>query len=351
MDEAVLLLERAAALAGDDPCAAGGLAVQAAELLDGAERYDTLVAAAQLLTAAADWLRAASTWAQAAEAAADDRVRVGHLSSQGKAARSAGRWGEAELAYRQALALAVEVCGADSAQTAAVRHDLAMTLKYSGGFAEAEHLYRLALDTAKSTGDANFAAVIYHNLGGLSHARGMADEGVRWARQGLRLRKTTAPDPLAVAADEGALAALLIDVGHHEEAEALLMSSRATFTDQLGADHYEVAVVNGNLATIALDCGDLATAESRARLALDGKERALGDRHPELAPTLTTLGTIRRRCCQRAEAISLHQRALDLLVPHVEPGHPLLATIRGNLKIATAMATAPGQDEAAPAHD
>jgi tetratricopeptide (TPR) repeat protein len=333
--EAIKLLERAAALAGDDPGSAASLAVTAAESLYGAERYETLVAAAQLFIAAADWAQAASAWERAAAAAPDDATRAGHLSSRGNAARHAGQWAEAESAHRQAVALAVQVCGIDSAQTAVARHDLAMTLKYTGGFAEAEQLYRLALDVATATGDAAFAAVICHNLGGLAHARGWAMEGVEWARRGLAFRKSIAPDALALASDEGALAALLLETGQDEEAETLLTRSAATFTDHLDADHYEVAVINGNLAVLALNRGDLAMAESRARLALAGKQSALGVRHPELAPTLTTLGTIRRRRGDRSEAISLHERALELLSPHVDPDHPLLATIQSNLDIAT----------------
>ncbi|WP_405060184.1 tetratricopeptide repeat protein [Kribbella sp. NBC_01505] len=337
-DDVVVLLERAAAVAATDPGVAGSLAVWAAESLEGAERYSTLLAAAQLFTAAADWNRLADTWAAAAEVAPDESTKVGHLSSQGNAERQAGRWNEAEASHRQALSLVIDGSGVDAMQLAVVRHNLAMTLKYTGGFAEAERLYLQALDTATALGDHEFAAVIYHNLGGLAHARGTSEQGVRWARQGLRLRKSSSSDPVAAAEDQGALAALLIDTGDFDEAEQLLLESRAIFVGHLYAEHYEVAVVDGNLAAIALARGDLVGAETRARLALSGKENALGNRHPELAPTLTTLGTIRRRCGDPDEAVELHRRALDLLAPHVVDGHPLLRTVRGNLEIATVTA-------------
>ncbi len=209
-----------------------------------------------------------------------------------------------------------------------------MMLKYTGGFAEAEGLYRRALEVAIAAGDEAFAAVICHNLGGLSHASGMAAEGVRWARRGLKLREGIAENPLALAGDEGALAALLIEIGEFQEAEALLLRSRATFGDYLGTEHHEVAVVNGNLALLALERGDLVAAEKYATDALAGKEAVLGSSHPELAPTLTTLGTIRRRAGDCSGAITLHQRALAVLVPQVEAGHPLLVTIRANLEVA-----------------
>jgi hypothetical protein len=92
--------------------------------------------------------------------------------------------------------------------------------------------------------------------------------------------------------------------------------------------------MTGNLATIALRRDDLPTAEGRARAALAGKERRLGPVHPELPVTLTTLGTVRRRRGDAAGAVELHRRALEVLTRAVEPGHPLLRTIEGNLDVA-----------------
>lgn len=282
-----------------------GAAVEAAALLGRVERHDTLAAAAQLFTAA------------------------------GNAARQAGRWSQSQAAHRQAYALARAEFGADSEQAAAAGHNLAVTLKYTGGFTEADRLYRAALDVATATGNDAFAAVICHNLGGLAHARRTPAEGVPWARQGLRLREKCDPNPLAVAADQGALAALLISAGEYDEAEHLLTRCRAAFVELLGPDHYEVAVVDGNLAALALARDNLDAAQTHAQHALAGKHATLGPTHPYLAPTLTTLGTIRRRLGSHADAIALHQRAFDVLAPQVTPDHPLLATIRANLQIAT----------------
>lgn len=330
----MVLIEEATALAAHDTHAAGIVALRAAAYLESKERYDTLVAAARLFTASTSWSEAAIAWKLAADSTDHGGAKVGLLSSRAKTERSAGRWGDAVSTYREALDLAVQEFGSGSPETAAIRHDLAMTLKYTGGFVEAERHYRDALNYATAAGDSAFAAVIYHNLGGLAHACGRPTEGVEWARQGLTIRRTLKPNPVAVAADEGALAALLIDSGCGEEAESLLSRSREVFTELLGPDHYEVAVIDGNLATISLDCGDLAVAEHRALRALSGKERALGEQHPELAPTLTTLGTIRRRQGDVSGAISFHQRALSVLAEHVAPDHPLLVTVISNLQFA-----------------
>jgi tetratricopeptide (TPR) repeat protein len=225
------------------------------------------------------------------------------------------------------------VFGAGSTQAAAACHGLALVCRYIGAFEEAERLYRDALAVATTGGDDRFAATICHNLGG-PHARGRPSDGERWARDGLRLRERADPDPVALAEDRGALAALLLDLDRHTEAAALLAQARAAFVHHLGDAHYEVAVVDGNLAATALARGDLPAAEAHASRALAGKQAHLGPDHPELAPTLTTLGTIRRRQGAIAEAVALHRRAIDVLQPAVTADHPLLATIHANLDTA-----------------
>lgn len=332
-DEAADLLERAAECAGPHPGGAGELAMRAAGLLGPEDAHDAVTAAGWLFTAAGDMTRAGEAWVRAVELAGDEQARAVDLSNLGNVARQAGRWAESVASHRRAYALASKQCGADSEQAAAAGHNLAVTLKYTGGFEEAERLYRAALENATAAGNQAFAAVICHNLGGLSHARGTPADGVRWARQGLALRDNA--DPLAVAADEGALAALLIATGEHEEAEQLLTRCRAAFVELLGPDDYEVAVVDANLATLALARDDLNAAQTHAERALAGKNATRGAEHPDLAPTLTTLGTIRRRLGRHADAVELHQRALDVLAPHVDPEHPLLDTIRANLGIAS----------------
>ena len=332
------LVEEAAALATADPGRAAERAQHAASLLpDGHdERHAILAFAAQLFDLAARQHDAADAWADAASAATDPAARARCLARQGEAARLAGRWAEAETAHREAVALADQHFGAGSRETAAASHNLAVTYKYTGRFDEAERLHLGALDVATAIGDDAFAATILHNLGGLAHARGAHADGERWARRSVELRERTGDDPVALAADRGALAALLIGLDRHDEAETLLLEAHATFVAELGAGHHEVGVVEGNLAAVALARHALEDAEAHARRALALKEAHLGPAHPELAPTLTTLGTIRRRRGDGREAAALHQRAIAVLEPSVDPDHPLLETIRANLRAARA---------------
>ncbi len=59
------------------------------------------------------------------------------------------------------------------------------------------------------TTDNTEAASIYHNLGGLAHARGRYSEGESLARQAVEIRlRALGPDHVDVAADVAALAAI-----------------------------------------------------------------------------------------------------------------------------------------------
>ena len=101
---------------------------------------------------------------------------------------------------------------------------LAVLYKYTARFATAARLYRRALAvTTQALGPEHpDVATIYHNLGGLEHARGRYTRGEPWARRAVTVRKRAlGPDHPAVAADMAALAAILDAQGNDTEAEAL----------------------------------------------------------------------------------------------------------------------------------
>jgi tetratricopeptide (TPR) repeat protein len=89
-------------------------------------------------------------------------------------------------------------------------------------------------------------ATLFHNLGGLAHARGDFAAAQEPARRSVDLRRRAlADDHLAVAADAAALAAILDALGRDEEAEQLLRDAIACFERAFGPTHYEVAFNRG----------------------------------------------------------------------------------------------------------
>jgi tetratricopeptide (TPR) repeat protein len=99
--------------------------------------------------------------------------------------------------------------------------------------------------------DSSRAASLYHNLGGLEHARGRFAEGEPFARKSIELRQRVFDDDHpAVAHDLAALAALLDGQGKYDESEPLYARALEILTAELGDEHYEIAVNLNNLAAI-----------------------------------------------------------------------------------------------------
>ena len=126
---------------------------------------------------------------------------------------------EAEEILRRALE------EAHGTRAAEMMSDLGIVFKHAGRFGEAERVYRQALAIAvrhRGPGHPDVAA-IYHNLGGLEHARGNYATAEPLARAGIEIReRTVAADDPDLAAGKAALAAILDGAGKHEEAETLL---------------------------------------------------------------------------------------------------------------------------------
>ena len=241
----------------------------------------------------------------------------------GRALRRQGRYREAEEELRAALRLAERAYGAEGAAVAEVMNELGVLYKYTARFDEAETLYRRALRILEAHRDDFETATVWHNLGGLEHARGRPALAEPAARRAVELRtRAVGPDHPAVAADAAALAAILDQLGRVEEAEAMLCRALDVFTRLLGPDHHEVAVNANNLAALRFRRGDHGEAEALWEHALAIKRKRLGPTHPELAPTLVNLGVLAATRGQVERARSLFTEALRILGPDVGADHP-----------------------------
>jgi hypothetical protein len=101
------------------------------------------------------------------------------------------------------------------------------------------------------------------------------------------------PDRLEVAADRGALAAILAARGRHREAQQMLWDVLSVLETVLGADHYDVAVTLDRLAASVQHTGDLAQAALLHERSLVIKRRILGSDHVEVAETASRLAGCR----------------------------------------------------------
>jgi tetratricopeptide (TPR) repeat protein len=172
-----------------------------------------------------------------------------------------------------------------------------LACKAAGQYEQGHSYYRraLALLEAERRPDQDALATIYHNLGGIEHARGDYAAAEVSARRGLTLREALpVDDALAVAADRVALGAILDGQGRYADSEPLYRHALRVLRSP-GAPAYDLAAALHNLGTMYVLTGRLAGAVALLEEAAQRKRQALGASHPSLAVTLNNLAVAVRR--------------------------------------------------------
>ena len=272
------------------------------------------------------------------------RLQVRALREAGHRETEAADYAAAELDLRRALALSESALGPYDLETARTLNDLGMFAKYTARFDEGAADYARALTIAAgAAGDVLLVADLYHNLGGLEHARGRFAAGEPLARRGLAIRlRERGPDHPDVAADRAALAALLDGQGRLEEAETLYQDAIRVLERVRGPPPIELAVSLNNLAAIRTSQGRLAEAEALFRRTLALKDTRLGPDHPDVATTLNHLALLCKKDGRLPEAAALYARALDIFTRALGPDHPKTRTCRvNNARLLAAMEPSP----------
>lgn len=205
--------------------------------------------------------------------------------------------------------------------------------KAVGRYREGRACYEraLALLGGPAGADREAIATIYHNLGGIEHARGNYADAEVLARRGLELRRS-APDarPRDLAADIIALAAILDGLHRDEEAEALYLEGIRLLRRTADRDRLELAVACNGLGALRVRQGRLAQGEALLEHAAALKRGILGAEHPDLAITLNNLAVARRRRGDVAGAAALYRAVLDVLERSLGPNHPTSRACRAN---------------------
>jgi tetratricopeptide (TPR) repeat protein len=145
-----------------------------------------------------------------------------HVDGVAGVLRVAGRYEDAESLYLRAIGHAERHLGSGHPETLALLNNLAVLYKVWGRFDEAHALYQLAFMLAGSAGDDRALATLYHDLGGLEHARGRDAEAEELYQRALRLFEQSVPadHPHAVTCASH-YAHLLRQSGREHDAERL----------------------------------------------------------------------------------------------------------------------------------
>ena len=202
-----------------------------------------------------------------------------------------------------------------------------------GTIIRAAEIYRRILERLRSSDDRDDSdvATIYHNLGGLEHARGRHAHGEPFAREAVRIRRAVfgANHPL-VAADEVALGAICDGIAKHGEARRLYSRALRIFRSAAPPDRYEIAVTLNNLAASYYSTGQIAQAERYFKQALSLKEEIFGRRDVDLALTLNNLALVYRSRGRKDLAKTHYLRAISIFKRALPAHHPKVKACQKN---------------------
>jgi tetratricopeptide (TPR) repeat protein len=184
-------------------------------------------------------------------------ILIQALGVLGTALRQKGLYADAETVLKRAIALAEEHPDGETLPIAL--NNLGIVYKYSGNFDEAVRLYTRALRlTQEAHGEQNaMAATLYHNLGGLEHARGRYADGEAPARRAWEIRREMLgeehPDALA---DACAYGGVLDGLERYAESRPIYENALAIYERVFGPEHFEVAATLHNLAGVESAMGE-----------------------------------------------------------------------------------------------
>lgn len=275
------------------------------------------------------------------------RMRGRTLQLLGTIRCTLGEYARAEVDLGVALELVISQFGEDSAETIAARNNLGMLYKYWGRFEEGLALYERALRTAASVhGEESLACgVIYHNIGGILHAKGEFFAAERPAGKAWEItRAQLGEDDRQTLCDAVAYAGVLDGLERYDESEPIYRRALGIFERTLGPHHYEVAASLHNLAAVLSARGgpdELEEAERMYRRALAIKEQLLGPDNPDAALTRNNLGALLTQQGHFPEAVALLESAVVTLEKRLSPEHSHVALARQNLRDAGAGARRP----------
>jgi len=263
------------------------------------------------------------------------QIRIRTLAIAGAIRRIQGDYAHAEGDLKKALAISAAEWGDASEEAAEARNNLAVLYKYCGRFDDGLRLYTEALASIIAIhGEESLASgTIYHNIGGILHARGdfaAAEEPARKAWE-ISRRLLGDNDPRSML-DAAAYAGVLDGLERYDESEPIYRRALAVFERAYGPEHCEVAATLHNLAAVLAARGHCQEAEEHYRRALAIKEKLLDAGSPDVALTRNNLGRLLTDVGRNGEAVPLLEAAVMILEKRLPPGHPHLSTARENLR-------------------
>ena len=266
------------------------------------------------------------------ESLSDPEARIEQRLRIAKVLRELARWKESEDELRLALGEARALSNSNLVATAV--NNLAVLLKVTNRFGEAEPLMReaLAIDEAAFGNQDPKVATDLNNLASLLQDTNRFGEAEPMMRQALAIDEAAFGnhDP-KVATDLSNLALLLTHTNRFGEAEPMMRQALAIHEVAFGNQHPVVATDLNNLASLLKGTNRNGEAEPMMRQALAIDEAAFGNQHPKVATDLNNLAILLKDTNRNGEAEPMMRRALAISEAAFGSQHPTVAVRLNNM--------------------
>ena len=248
------------------------------------------------------------------------------LTSLGQVLYRQRRMAEAQAMHREALTMRVKLLGSEHLEVAASLGWVANMLRIQGALPEAEAMHRQALAMRrKLLGDEHLD--VAHSLKSLAldlANQGKIAESEQLHREALTMRrKLLGNEHLDVADSIGTVASLLATQRKLSEAATWYRESIAIWR-KVDPTHPDLARTLGKLAIISESEGELAEAEKSYREAVDILKKRLGGEHPDFHEYLEGLGMTLWIQGRLADAEAVFRESIEWFRHRVDPPEPLL---------------------------
>jgi Flp pilus assembly protein TadD, contains TPR repeats len=218
-----------------------------------------------------------------------------------------------------------------------VLNQLGLSLGYAGKYSEAELYYRRALAISEQKFGRRHpqTAIILNNLGLVCRLQHKYEEAEQLYNEALAINKKELGDEHPLTANSlNNLAQFFRDRGKYEEAEPLYKEALAIREKKLGKDHPDTAITIDNLGVLYNLQGRYEEAEPLLKYALDIKKKKLGYEHPLTGNSYNNLGNLYVNQGKYAEAIPLLEQALSIRKKDVGNENPIIGTSLNNIGVA-----------------
>ncbi len=243
-----------------------------------------------------------------------------------------GLYNEADSLLSHALALRTQIKPYNPVDVAESHAALANLRNSESKLAEADSLFRLAIETQRS---ANTPEALLSSLNGLAYSlqrQGSYEEAESILKEAISLGSTLYEpgDPRQLDALQQ-LAVLYEDISNYREAERLLREVLDGQITAFGPSHAKVAHTMNDLSLVLRSQESFEAAEQFARQAALINEDAYGPNHPNVATNLENVGAALMGQKQFTEAETAYREALAIFDEVLGPSHQKTIIARTHL--------------------